>query len=30
MFSALHFSGYGMRLKIYLVVGYVEPLKFKK
>ena len=30
MFSALHFNGYGTRLKIYLVVGYVEPLKFKK
>ena len=30
MFSALHFNGYGKRLKNYLVIGYVEPLKFKK
>ena len=29
MFSALHFSGYGTRLKIYLDFGYVEPLIFK-
>ena len=30
MFSGLHFIGYGTRLKIYLVVGYVEALKLKK
>ena len=30
MFCALHFNGYGTRLKNYLVVRYVEPLKFKK
>ena len=30
IFSALHFNGYGTRLKNYLVVGYVEPLKFNK
>ena len=30
MFSGLHFNGYGTRLRIYLVVGYVEALKLKK
>ena len=30
MFSALHFNGEGSRLKIHLVVGYVEPLKLRK
>ena len=30
IFSALHFNGYGTRLKNYLVVGYVEPPKFNK
>ena len=30
MFSALHFNGEGSRLKIHLLVGYVEPLKLKR
>ena len=30
LFSGLHFNGYGTRLRIYLVVGYVEALKLKK
>ena len=30
MFSGLHFNGFGTRLRIYLVVGYVEALKLKK